>query len=494
MNDTDKFETLLKEIAVYNLPLCIDSRKAVPGSVFVAIPGTHANGAVYIADAIRHGAATIVCLPEDASSVTDAKVIAVRNPRLAAARLATAKWDTASLPFSLVGVTGTNGKTTCTYLLEHLFISTNKPAGVIGTIAIRWPNYSMPASMTTPDIPELHSILASMRNAGVQAAAMEVSSHALDQDRVACIPFSSAVFTNLTQDHLDYHKTFEAYYLAKARLFLEMPKSNKAAAVGTDGAWGRRLAAELAASSADASRLITFGLQPFSPVSGARHLTGTILKNDTKGLQLAMTLSDSQHILESWQIVSPLVGAFNAENLLAVQAAALSLGFIPEQFSCFTHFCGVPGRLERIPHPAGLDIFVDYAHTPDALTNVLSALRNSGFKRIVCVFGCGGDRDRTKRPLMGKAVADGADAAVLTSANPRTEDPESIIKDVLPGLSNSHFFLIEPDRREAIRKALALLTPGDALLVAGKGHETTQTIGTTKYPFSDQQTLRELFQ
>ncbi|MBO4793589.1 MAG: UDP-N-acetylmuramoyl-L-alanyl-D-glutamate--2,6-diaminopimelate ligase, partial [Deltaproteobacteria bacterium] len=256
MNGTEKFELLLKEIATRQIPLCIDSRKAVPGSIFVAMHGTHANGAVYIADAIRNGASTIVCPPEDALSVTGATVIPVTNPRLAAARLAAARWNTDSLPFPLVGVTGTNGKTTCTYLLEHLFTACGKPAGVIGTIAVRWPGYSMPASMTTPDIPDLHSILASMRSAGVQAAAMEVSSHALDQDRAAYIPFSSAVFTNLTQDHLDYHKTFEAYYAAKARLFLEMPKQNKSAAVGTDGSWGRRLAADIANSSKDTSRLI----------------------------------------------------------------------------------------------------------------------------------------------------------------------------------------------------------------------------------------------
>ncbi len=484
---------LIKTMADERLPLSVDSRRVEQGGVFVSVSGSRDDGVAYIADAVRRGAAVIVCTPDLADQIEGARVVTTNNPRLAAARLAAARWNTAALPFALVGVTGTNGKTTSTYLLEHLFASRGLPSGVIGTIATRWPGHDAPSAMTTPDGPDLHAMLAQMAQAGVRYAAMEVSSHALDQDRAACIPFSGAVFTNLTQDHLDYHKTFEAYYAAKARLFLGLPKADKAMAVGVDGAWGRRLVRDIFAQYGTTQNLVTFGLDPAAPAAGgARHLEGRLISSTTRGLHLAMRLLDENGLVDHWDITSPLVGAFNAENLLAVQAVALGLGFTPANFGCFTDFCGVPGRLERIRNDKGLDVFVDYAHTPDALTNVLSALRGAGFERIVCVFGCGGNRDRTKRPLMGQAVAKDADVAVLTSDNPRHEDPQAIMRDVMPGLSAAKQVITDPDRREAMRKALDLLRPGDALLVAGKGHETTQQIGDVKHPFSDQQTLREL--
>ncbi len=490
---TPAFEQLLRDMAQKSLPLCIDSRKATPGCVFVAMHGSRTDGAAYIADAIRKGATTIVCDTAHAACPSGVRTVPTDNPRRAVAQLAAARWNTGSLPFPLVGVTGTNGKTTTTYLLDQLFRSAGKASGIISTVAVRWPGHCVPASMTTPDCPELHAMLASMRNAGVQAAAMEVSSHALDQDRASSIPFSGAVFTNLTQDHLDYHKTFDTYYAAKARLFLDLPKVDKVMAVGTDGIYGQRLARDILSRFGTAPGLVTFGLEPLSPQAGARHLEGRILSSSTRGLHLALRLLDERGVEETWEITSPLVGAFNAENLMATQAVALGLGLEPKDFACLAGFSGVPGRLERIPHPRGLDVFVDYAHTPDALINVLCALRGAGFARIVCVFGCGGDRDSTKRPLMGEAVANNADVAVLTSDNPRHEDPHDIMNDVMPGLRKARQVIAEPDRREALRKALALLRPGDALLVAGKGHETTQQIGDTKYPFSDQQTLMELF-
>ena len=485
--------SLVKTMAEERLPLYVDSRRVVPGGVFVSVSGSRVDGAAHIDDAVRRGAAVIVCTPDQAHQLEGVRVVTTDNPRLAAARLAAARWNTAALPFALVGVTGTNGKTTTTYLLEHLFTSRGLPAGVIGTIATRWPGHDEPSSMTTPDGPDLHAMLACMAQTGVRYAAMEVSSHALDQDRAACIPFSGAVFTNLTQDHLDYHKTFEAYYAAKARLFLGLPKADKAMAVGIDGVWGRRLVSDILSQYGTTQNLVTFGLAPAAPAAGgSRHLEGRLLSSTTRGLHLAMRLLDENGLVDHWEISSPLVGAFNAENLLAVQAVAVSLGFTPADFGCFTDFCGVPGRLERIRNDKELDVFVDYAHTPDALTNVLAALRGAGFARIVCVFGCGGNRDRTKRPLMGQAVARDADVAVLTSDNPRHEDPQAIMADVMPGLADAKHVIADPDRREAIRKALALLHPGDALLVAGKGHETTQQIGDVKHPFSDQQTLREL--
>lgn len=289
------------------------------------------------------------------------------------------------------------------------------------------------------------------------------------------------MFSNLTQDHLDYHHDMETYFKAKAKLFLDgdgKPFADRVMAIGTDNPWGARLAGM-------ATEAIGFGLTA-SGASG-RYLEGKVLSSTTAGLRLHARFEGRE-----WEFTSPLVGNYNAENLLAVQAVALGFGLDPEAFRCFETFCGVPGRLERILNPQNLDVFVDYAHTPDALINVLNALRGAGFKRIVTVFGCGGNRDRAKRPLMGEAVARLSDVAVLTSDNPRHEEPEAIMADVMPGLSGAAEVFADPDRRRAIEKGLELLHPGDALLIAGKGHESTQQIGDVKHPFSDQQTVREI--
>ncbi len=470
-------DELRRLVVDQGLPVCIDSRKVQAGGVFVAQSG----GSAFISAAEAAGAAYVLCEPRHVALCRNAAVVPCERPRSAAARLLADRHGTEHLPFPLVGVTGTNGKTTVTYLLEHLFASTGRKTGVIGTVGCRLPGYDAPASMTTPDAPELHALLEAMSTAGVEAAFMEVSSHALDQDRVACVPFAGAVFTNLTQDHLDYHGTLEKYFAAKARLFTEQPLREKIMAVGTDDEWGRRLLALLPEDAC----AVSYGLQSFS--GAGRRVEGRVLASTTAGLRLAVRFEGRE-----WETTSPLIGAYNAENLLAVEAVALGLGVEPETFRCFEDFCGVPGRLERIRNPQGLDVFVDYAHTPDALVNMLAAVRGAGFKRVICVFGCGGNRDRTKRPLMGEAVASLADVAVLTSDNPRHEDPEAVINDVLPGLAGARKVVVEADRREATRRALELLEPGDALVVAGKGHERTQQIGDVMYPYSDQQTIREI--
>ncbi|MDE7065498.1 MAG: UDP-N-acetylmuramoyl-L-alanyl-D-glutamate--2,6-diaminopimelate ligase, partial [Desulfovibrionaceae bacterium] len=289
---------------------------------------------------------------------------------------------------------------------------------------------------------------------------------------------SGESFSNLTQDHIDFHQDMESYFRAKARLFLEVPRSDKAAVINADDPWGQRLL-ELCPEA------LSYGLG--EGTAGRRHLAGRILSSSTAGLHLGMALEGRK-----WEVRSPLVGRFNASNLLAVQALCLELGADPADFRHLENFYGVPGRLERISNERGLDVFVDYAHTPDALMNVLKALRDAGFQRIITVFGCGGNRDRAKRPLMGQAVAAGSDVAVLTSDNPRHEDPEAIIADVLPGLKQARRLVVEADRRKATLAGLKLLRPGDALLVAGKGHESYQQIGAVKHPYSDQQTLREL--
>lgn len=484
-NTVTPFDTLLAHVREHAPCIVADSRAARAGCIFVAVPGAQSDGAAYITAALKAGAGTLVCRPcaeAYAAQAAGATVILHHDPREALWRLAESRYRTASLPVRIVGITGTNGKTTCAYLLEHLFTRLGHTVGVCGTVNYRWPGYCEAAPLTTPDALRLHSMLADMAAAGADMAILEVSSHALDQQRVGGLPFAGALFTNMSQDHLDYHATMDAYCAAKARLFTALPRIDKVCAVNADDAFGRQLLHLCPGAQA-------FGL---SANAGAG-LRGTVLSMTPDGVQLEM-----QQGATTWRLSSPLVGAFNASNLLAVQALALGMGYSPEDMQHLKDFYGVPGRLERIHTASGVNVFVDYAHTPDALVKVLSTLREAGFERIITVFGCGGNRDRSKRPLMGRAVADWADVAVLTSDNPRDESPMAIIEDVLPGLRQSQQralqIIIEPDRRTATQRALAMLGPRDALCIAGKGHEDYQIIQGIKHPYSDQNTVRELLQ
>jgi UDP-N-acetylmuramoyl-L-alanyl-D-glutamate--2,6-diaminopimelate ligase len=452
-----------------------DSRLVQPGDIFVAVPGAAEDGARYSVAAAEAGAGYVVCSP-DAFRELPCRVVCHDDPREALWRLAEARWRTKDISLTALGVTGTNGKTTSAYLLEHLYAGAGFRVGVMGTINYRWLGHIEPAPLTTPDPLRVHSLLAQMAEAGVRVVVMEVSSHALSQRRVGGVPFAGALFSNLTQDHLDYHESLEAYFQAKAKLFLELPRADKGMAVNADDAYGRRLLERCP----DA---LSFGLQK----KEGRHLWGAMLYAGTQGCGLRMEFQG-----RSWDLRSPLVGAFNASNLLAVQALALEMGFDPSQLAVLESFNGVCGRLERVENPQGLDVFVDYAHTPDALFNVLKALREAGFSRIVTLFGCGGDRDRSKRPLMGAAVARYSDVAVLTSDNPRFENPERILQDVLQGLKSAKEVVVEADRRAATEKALNMLGKGDALLIAGKGHEDYQIIEGIKHRYSDQQVVREI--
>lgn len=479
------FQSLLGEVRAGNREVRSDSRQVRPGDIFVAVPGASEDGARFIPQAKAAGAGVIICEPKalaDAGNAEESscRFIAHADPREALWQLASARFHSEELPLRVVGITGTNGKTTTAALLEHLFTAAGKRVGVLGTITYRWPGHSEPAPLTTPDPLSLHAMLARMAEEGVELVFMEASSHALAQQRVSGIPFAGAVFSNLTQDHLDFHADMESYFKAKARLFLELPRMDKVMAINADDPWGRRLL-ELCPYA------LSFGLGRSAPER--RHLWGELISSGTKGTHLRLHLPD-----EEWELRSPLVGAFNAANLLAAQAVALELGLKPEDMGALENFSGVCGRLERVANPQGLHVFVDYAHTPDALVNVLAALRGAGFSRIITVFGCGGNRDRTKRPLMGEAVARHADIAVLTSDNPRNEEPETIIADVLPGLEKAKGLIVEPDRRKATVKALAMLGPEDALLIAGKGHEDYQIIKGVKHHYSDQEVVRELLQ
>ncbi|MDR1359380.1 MAG: UDP-N-acetylmuramoyl-L-alanyl-D-glutamate--2,6-diaminopimelate ligase [Deltaproteobacteria bacterium] len=488
-------EALCCAVRERHLPVAVHSGKVAPGGVFVVLPASapadqadsEPGGERYLAAALERGPGYVVCAPRhldllESLARPEASLLAVPvdSPRAALGSIARAAFGTDEHCPRVVAITGTNGKTTSAYLLEALFSSLGRKVGLLGTVAYRWPGFQQDAPLTTPDCLSLHDMLARMNQAGVSDVFMEVSSHAIDQQRVAGIDFSGALITNLTQDHLDYHQDMEAYFAVKARLFqpLEtggLPLADKVRAVNADDPFCRRLL------SAEA---LGFGL---TAVPGGRRLVGRVDSLTPEGLRLSMEFAG-----QSWQLSSPLVGSFNAMNLLGVQAMALGLGLSPADFSALSAFSGVPGRLERIANNQGLNVFVDYAHTPDALSNALTALRAAGFARIIAVFGCGGNRDRGKRPLMGQAVARLADLAVLTSDNPRFEDPEAIMADVLPGLAECREVIVQADRRAALARAVELARPGDAVLVAGKGHETYQQIREVKRPFSDQQTLREL--
>ncbi len=489
--------------------VCTDSRKVQPGDIFVALPTPSGpanpkpdESFKHVVEAFQKGASTLVCQPGQEiaatpymGSETDKnEQVLVDNPRVALGEIAKALYGEPAFP--LIGITGTNGKTTCAFMLEYLLnrhpLSKKgggfyaPKTGLMGTIFYRWPNHSQEAPLTTPDCLTLHQSLHAMGEEKVGAAIMEVSSHALHQERVAGLAFSGALFTNLTQDHLDYHLDMEDYFSAKAALFRSLPFADKAMAINGDDACGRRLLEEF--PSAYAYFLVKNGESPTFTHKGPT-LTGTLRALSPEGFTLAVQ-HNKDGLRQNWEIKSPLVGEHNATNMLGVMAMALALGMKHSHLACLANFCGLPGRLERIAPESGRALFVDYAHTPDALSHAISSLRASGFKRIITVFGCGGDRDRKKRPLMGQVVMELSDIAVLTSDNPRTENPEQIMDDVAMPTAPNHYR--EADRKKAIALAFSLMQEGDALLVAGKGHENYQIIGTTRHHLSDAETLQEV--
>lgn len=466
----------LAKLVRKGLTVHTDSRLVKEGDCFVAMPGTKVRGIDYIPMALDNGAAYIVAHEADRELVAPvaektAAVCYVENTARALGELAAERFATHSLEMKTVAITGTNGKTTTSYIVEHLMASAGLIPGVLGTVSYRWPGFSVDARLTTPDCLMTHELLANMREADVDAVVMEVSSHALEQYRVAGIDFDVAVFTNLTQDHLDYHGSMESYFEAKAKLFTEYPAEGKCCVVNHDDHYGRRLLGMC-------ENAIGFGLG--EPVQDVPSLCGRIKESTVKGLVLECSWKG-----KTWEIRSPLVGEHNALNLLAAQAVGLCLGLSCRDFRKLDDFKGVPGRLERVENELGLDIFIDYAHTPDALVNVQGTLKTLDFSRLITVFGCGGDRDRTKRPLMAEAVARFADVAVLTSDNPRSEDPNAIMDDAEPGLEGCKHIIREADRTEAIRKAIAEMWPGDVLLIAGKGHESYQEINGERIDYHD---------
>jgi len=466
------------------------SAEVTPSSLFVAVPGYRTDGRGHIAEALRRGAAVLVF---EGSFIDNSRATQVRvsGARLALAHLSAAFYDHPTKSLYLSGVTGTNGKTTLTYLLESLWQTVGRKTAIVGTINRRVGSTITPAGQTTPESRDLQKFFAEALAQGVHSVAIEASSHALIQGRVEGCHFDSCVFTNLTQDHLDFHGTMEEYYRAKEKLFLDYfvrsEKKEKAAIVGTDSAYGKKLADSLKRKKME---LATYGLKR---------------GNDVFPKKISMTLQGIEAELSCRGKIVPirsaLLGRFNLVNIEGALLVGLHSGLSETDVIEGIKRCRViPGRLERVDDRSGRLIFVDYAHTPDALKNVLETLRELSPPRIVTVFGCGGDRDPGKRPLMGREVALHSDFCIVTSDNPRTEDPEKIISQIIPGIEEggmkrnavSKGFFVEPDRRKAIAKGLERTRPGDLLLITGKGHEDYQIIGTQRNPFSDKEVVREL--
>jgi UDP-N-acetylmuramoyl-L-alanyl-D-glutamate--2,6-diaminopimelate ligase len=469
--------------------IAIDSRRVAPGDVFFALAGTQTDGRRHVADAVSRGARAIVA--RGALDPTSATVLDAPNPRAALARMAARLAGDPSAHMTVVAVTGTNGKTTITHLLEGIWAAAGHSAGVIGTIAYRFAGTTRPAPLTTPEAHEIQGLLAEMRAADVTHAVMEASSIAIAQERTTALAFDAAVFTNLTLDHLDFHGDMDAYYAAKARLFTELlpasPKPDPVAVVNLDDVGGRRLAAEVS------TRLVGFG----------RAADATVRLTDVES-----TLAGTRGVLvldgARLAFTSPLVGAPHSENIAAAAATAWATGIAPDAIAAGIAATASPaGRVERIAGP-GFTVVVDYAHTPDALVRLLDALRPLTPGALVTVFGCGGDRDRTKRPIMGEAAARRSDLVVLTSDNPRTEDPARILADVETGIRAGGMtplaavgpgmrgYVVEADRVRAIELAVGVARPGDLVVVAGKGHEDYQIVGTVKHHLDDREEVRRV--
>ena len=451
--------------------LCYDSRRAQKGALFFALKGEKADGSAFIDQAVGAGAEAVVS--ETAELKTRATNIVVANAREAMADIAAAYYQNPARYLKIAGVTGTNGKTTTAFLIRHICETAQMRCGLLGTVRYQIGERILPASRTTPESLDVHDLLWQMRSAGCKAAALEVSSHALVQARVRGVEFDAAIFTNLTQDHLDYHKTMDAYFEAKARLFAGLPaqpRKKGKAIINTDDRYGSMLAKRFAGEIP----ITTYGLganADFRASNVRIDFNGTSYQLDATG--------------RSYLVRLPLIGQFNVYNSLAAIAGAFAMGVNPRtSVLSLATAPAVPGRLEAVPAQRNFKIFVDYAHTDDALINVMKTCRELHPGGLIVVFGCGGNRDKTKRARMGAAVDAHADYAIVTSDNPRKEDPLAIIEDIKPGLKRGNYEVIV-DRREAIFKAIAMAQPRDIILIAGKGHETYQEFADHTVPFDD---------
>jgi UDP-N-acetylmuramyl-tripeptide synthetase len=478
------------------------AQEVQPGGMFVAIEGQTADGHDFMHQALKRGAAAIVTQKEPpqpflnelraASPKNRPIIIRVPNTRIALADLAVRFFDHPSQRMTLIGITGTNGKTTVAYLIESILLRAGFKVGVIGTINYHYGDKTFANPMTTPESLDLQSILSHMQRDGATHVVAEASSHAMDLYRIKNCWFDAAAFTNLSQDHLDFHGDMQSYWSSKKRLFTEYlttgpKKENASAVINCDDARGRELAGSLPMP------VVKTGSAPdceIRPENIRCNLNGTAGKVAAPG--------------GSFNFKTPLVGIHNVENILSATGVASVLNIASDTIKAgIEALSAIPGRLEPIENKTGRFVYVDYAHTPDALENAVSALKKIAPARIICVFGCGGDRDKKKRPLMGEIVARLCDLSIVTSDNPRTENPAAIIDQILPGVRKTDGleystidlktgfkakgYAVEPDRRRAIELGILASRPGDAVIIAGKGHETYQILGTTAVAFDDRE-------
>jgi len=451
------------------------SSKAVgPGFLFAALKGEKRDGFDFIGEAAARGAAAVLSDKPRPDSMTTAW-IQVFDPREALALCAANFYGHPSQQMKVVGITGTKGKTTVTFILESILRTAGLKPGVIGTISYRGPGFELEAERTTPEAPDLQAMLKDMLDHGVTHCLMEVSSHALSFKRVGAISFDVAAFTNLSGEHLDYHKTIEDYFAAKKRLFF-LNSKKRTAVVNEDDAWGKRLIAELPMNT------ITFGLEPAALVRGER------FKLNGAGLEALVKYPGGQVL-----VASSLSGKHNLYNILTAFGVALALNVPPQVIKDgIAALKQIPGRFEKIDNSLGIHVYVDYAHTDSALRSLLETTRELKPTRIILVFGAGGDRDKSKRERMGEVAGQFADWTFLTSDNPRSEDPMAILREIENGVvkTGSKKYSIVPDRAEAIEKALAFAKKGDHVLVAGKGHERYQVLKDRTIPFKDGDVIR----
>lgn len=479
-----KLKDLLREITPTRLTgpaeqdvtgICYDSRKVTPGSLFVAIRGFQSDGHAYIPSALEKGASVLVAeeLPENLPDTVTC--VLVPNTRAALARLGAAWYGHPERQLRLIGVTGTNGKTTVTHLIRHVLEKNGEKCGLIGTNGVFFGEIARESARTTPESLELYGILREMADAGMTCAAMEVSSHSLVLDRVLGLPFAAAAFTNLTQDHLDFHGTMEAYFRAKALLF----ERCAAAVINLDDDWGARLAGETScekitfSARSDAAELVAKNVQLLPDGIRAVAVRGCDIARMRLGIP----------------------GQFSVYNALTAAGCCLALGLTLEQVcDGLADAPGIKGRAEIVPTGRDFTVMIDYSHTPDSMENILRTVRGYARGRVVGLFGCGGDRDRAKRPLMGRAACQGCDLAIVTSDNPRSEDPQAIIDDILTGMDGKTRYKVIPDRREAIAWAVHNARKDDVIVLMGKGQETYQEIAGQKIHLDEREEVAKALQ
>lgn len=455
--------------------IAYNSRAVRPGFLFAALPGAARDGLDFVAEALGNGAAAVLSAWPKPPAV-DTAWVQVADAREALALAAANFYGHPSDRMKVVGVTGTKGKTTTSFVLEEILRTAGAATGLIGTIEYRRPGWKMDAPRTTPESSDLQALLREFLDAGVSHCVMEVSSHALEQKRVWGVSYDVAVFTNLSGEHQDYHPTMEAYFEAKKKLFF-LDHKRSAAVVNWDDPWGQKLVAELPMTT------VTFGLEPAAIVRALKYVPSE------SGIDTQVSYPGGV-----MRVQSPLVGRHNLYNLLAAVGAALALSVAPADIvKGIAALKGVPGRFERVPNRRGLQIVVDYAHTDNALENLLMTAREFKPRRVILVFGAGGDRDKDKRERMGRVAARLADWTVLTSDNPRNEDPGAIIAAIEKGFAKEavRTYEVEPDRKKAIVRALATANKGDVVLIAGKGHETYQIFRDRTIHFSDMEVVEE---